>query len=159
MWTEKKTEYNFNVVTNEGGKTLSYCPDSGVKLIEQDGFAFKDLARTGKLLPYDDWRLPADVRADDLAKRLSVEQIAGLMCFSAHQMQMGPELTDAQKAFLDQHLRSVLNSGGLVGVPDEAQVPWANSMQRYVEGKEFGIPCYIASDPATATAWPTGPAT
>ncbi len=44
MWTEKKTDYNFNVMENEGGKPLTYSPDSGVKLIEQDGFAFKDLA-------------------------------------------------------------------------------------------------------------------
>ena len=44
MWTEKKTAYNFNIVENEGGPTLGYCPDSGVKIIEKDGFAFKDLA-------------------------------------------------------------------------------------------------------------------
>ena len=157
MWSERKTEYNFNVVENEGGKTLTYCPDSGVKLIEKDGFAFKDLAKTGELLPYEDWRLPAEERAADLAKRLSVEQIAGLMCFSAHQFRMAGEVNEEQQAFLDQHLRSVLNSGGLAGIPDEVQVPWANAMQRYVEGKEFGIPCYIASDPRNGNGvadWP-----
>lgn len=29
---------------------------------EQDGLFFKDLARTGQLLPYEDWRLPAQTR-------------------------------------------------------------------------------------------------
>ena len=62
MWTEKQTEYGFNLVENEGGKTLGYCPDSGVKLIEKDGFAFKDLAKTGELLPYEDWRLSPEER-------------------------------------------------------------------------------------------------
>ena len=111
MWTEKKTEYGFNIVENEGGKTLGYSPESGVKIIEKDGFAFKDLARTGELLPYEDWRLSPEERAEDLGKRLSVEQVAGLMCFSAHQVQMDRELTDAQKEFLDLNLRSILNSG------------------------------------------------
>lgn len=157
MWREKQTEYGFHIVENEGGKKLSYDPRSGVSLIEKDGFAFKDLAKTGELLPYEDWRLSPEERAEDLAGRLSVEQVAGLMCFSAHQFNMGNEVNEDQKAFLDHHLRSVLNSGGLAGIPDEVQVPWANAMQRYVEGKDFGIPCYFASDPrngAGVSDWP-----
>ncbi len=157
MWTEKSTEYGFNLVENEGGKTLGYCPGSGVKIIEKDGLAFKDLAKTGELLPYEDWRLPAEVRADDLAKRLSIEQVAGLMCFSAHQFNIVKEVTDEQKTFLGQHLRSVLNSGGLGGIEDEVQIAWANNMQKYVEGMEFGIPCYFASDPRNGQGvsdWP-----
>ena len=157
MWSEKKTEYGFNLVENEGGKTLGYCPDSGVKLIEKDGFAFKDLAKTGELLPYEDWRLSPEERADDLAKRLSIEQVAGLMCFSAHQFKFDREVNDDQKAFLNQHLRSVLNSAGMGGIPDEIQIAWANNMQKYVEGKDFGIPCYFASDPRNGQGvsdWP-----
>lgn len=157
MWKETKTPYNFNVVENEGGKTLAYCPDSGVKIIEKDGFAFKDLAKTGELLPYEDWRLSPEERADDLARRLSIEQVAGLMCFSAHQMNVTAEVNEEQKTFLDQHLRSVLNSCGMTGVPDETQIAWSNAMQRYVEGKDFGIPCYFASDPRNGQGtadWP-----
>lgn len=113
MWIEKETPYSYHIIENQGGKTLGYCPSSGVKIIEKDGFAFKDLAKTGELLPYEDWRLPADVRAEDLANRLSVEQTAGLMCYSVHQINMPETMNEAQKAFLDQHLRSVLNSAGL----------------------------------------------
>lgn len=36
-------------------------------ILEQDGLFFKDLARTGQLLPYEDWRLPGQTRAEDLA--------------------------------------------------------------------------------------------
>jgi beta-glucosidase len=50
-----------------------------ISLLEVDGLKFKDLARTGKLEPYEDWRLPAEDRADDLAKRLSLEDATGLM--------------------------------------------------------------------------------
>ena len=100
-------------------------------LIEQDGAYFKDLEGTGQLLPYEDWRLTPEERAKDLAARLTVEEIAGLMMYSSHQMvpfasgmpfratyggksfeQSGAkawELTDQQKKFLtEDHLRHVL---------------------------------------------------
>ncbi|MBR0087336.1 MAG: glycoside hydrolase family 3 C-terminal domain-containing protein [Lachnospiraceae bacterium] len=156
MWKEKETAYRFNIIENEGGKTLGYSPESGVKIIEKDGFAFKDFLGTGKLEPYEDWRLPAEERADDLAKRLSVEQVAGLMCFSAHQFNITAEVNEEQKTFLNKHLRSVLNSAGGTA-PDEVQIAWSNNMQRYVEGKDFGIPCYFSSDPRNGRGvsdWP-----
>ena len=155
MWKEKETPYNFRLIENEGGKTLAYSPDSGVKIIEKDGLAFKDFLGTGELAPYEDWRLSPEERAEDLAQRLSTEQIAGLMCFSVHQREVGRELKEEQKQFLDQHLRSVLNSA--VMTPDDEQIGWANAMQAYVEGKDFGIPCYFASDPRNGKGtadWP-----
>lgn len=162
MWKEKSTPYNYRLVENEGGKTLAYSPASGIRLIEKDGFAFKDLAKTGELLPYEDWRLPVEERAEDLAKRLSVRQIAGLMCFSAHQREVAPELNDEQKEFLGMHLRSVLQfafdrDDKKAGTPNDIQIAWANAMQQYVEGLEFGIPCYFASDPRNGhntSDWP-----
>jgi beta-glucosidase len=82
----KETEVNgVKIVTNEGGKTLGYSSSSGLKLITQDRLAFKDLNKDGKLDKYEDWRLPVDERAKDLASKLSVEQIAGLMLYSRHQ--------------------------------------------------------------------------
>ncbi len=155
MWKEKETPYIFKLIENEGGKTLAYSPDSGVKIIEKDGLAFKDFLGTGELAPYEDWRLSPEERAEDLAQRLSTEQIAGLMCFSVHQREVARELTEDQKRFLDQHLRSVLNSAQTT--PDDVQIGWANSMQAYVEGKDFGIPCYFASDPRNGKGtadWP-----
>lgn len=46
-YTETETEFGYTIVEQEGGKRLSYSPDSGLKLIEQDGFAFKDFEGTG----------------------------------------------------------------------------------------------------------------
>src|ERR1700730_14659996 len=48
-------------------------------LLTMDALTFKDLNRNGKLDPYEDWRLPADVRAADLVQRMSLEELAGLM--------------------------------------------------------------------------------
>ena len=76
---------SFNLVENQGGQTLGYSPMSGVKILTVNGLAFKDLNKNGKLDAFEDWRLPYDQRAKDLASKLSVEEIAGLMLYSSHQ--------------------------------------------------------------------------
>ena len=128
---EKTVNNGIYRLTQENGKTLTWSEDSGVQLIEKDGLYFKDLARTGELLPYEDWRLSDWERAVDLAGRLSVEEIAGLMLYSPHQavppMAFGPfggtydgkkyaeanvpahTLSDQQKGFLEnEHIRHIL---------------------------------------------------
>ena len=74
--------------------------------IARRGKAFKDLDRDGTLSPYEDWRIFPEERARDLADRLSLEELAGLLLVSNHQSipsqgrgVMAPEieLTDAQK--------------------------------------------------------------
>jgi len=72
-------------VKQSKGPTLGYTAASQVKIIKKDGLSFKDLNKNGKLDIYEDWRKPVDVRAADLTKQLSVEEIAGLMLYSGHQ--------------------------------------------------------------------------
>lgn len=82
----KKTERDGIVrAYPENGKPIAWSASSGVELIEKDGLYFKDLEKTGELLPYEDWRLPVEERAADLASRLTTEEIAGLMLYSPHQ--------------------------------------------------------------------------
>ena len=148
----------------KNGPRLSY---SKVQLIEQDGLYFKDLARCGKLLPYEDWRLPAKERAKDLANRLSPDEIAGLMLISGHQMVPAKnfrfmpntyggedydpkkhkawELTDQLKAMITgEKIRNVLQSGV---ESSETSVRWNNELQTLAEEQPFGIPVSIATDP------------
>ena len=79
---EKST---YVTVEQEGGPTLGYSPQSGVKALTIDGLKFKDLNRNDSLDGYEDWRLSSQQRAADLASKLSIEEIAGLMLYSAHQ--------------------------------------------------------------------------
>ena len=148
--------FGYMVVEQDGGARLSYSPESGLNLIEVDGKYFKDFEGTGELVPYADWRLSADERASDLASRLTIEQIAGLMCFSAHQRTIeGEELTDDQKAFLDNNVRAVLNA--LSGYPAFQQAEFANRLQAYVEASPYKVPINFASDPrngSNCTNWP-----
>jgi beta-glucosidase len=169
-WTEQKRG-TIITVTNAGGQTLGYSAISGIKLVTDKGFAFKDLNRNGKLDPYEDWRLPADTRARDLASRMSVEQIAGLMLYSRHQSipaggrgffagtyggkpldQSGAkpsDLSDQQKEFLTKDdLRHVLVTS--VQSPAVA-AGWNNNIQALVEGTGLGIPANNSSDPRHGT--------
>ena len=172
-WTEE-SKGSYNLVTQKGGQTLGYSPESGVKLLTDGGFAFKDLNRNGKLDPYEDWRLDPKTRATDLAQQLSIEEIAGLMLYSAHQSipaaSMGgrgggvtyngkpyaesgakpSDLSDAQKKFLQEdNLRAVLVTR--VESPEVAAV-WNNNVQAFVEGLNHGIPANNSSDPRHETS-------
>ena len=156
-YTESDSGNGYMVVDNGDGKQLSYSKDSGLKLIEVDGYAFKDFEGTGELVPYEDWRLTAEERAEDLAGRLSVEQIAGLMCFSAHVFSLEDDcsMNDTQKDFLDANVRAVLNAAS--GYPAYKQATWANALQAYVESTGNKIPVNFSSDPRNgknSTDWP-----
>jgi beta-glucosidase len=168
-WTEKQIE-NFALI-NQRGKTLAYSPSSGMKILTVNDLAFKDLNKNGQLDPYEDWRLPADARAKDLASKMSIEQIAGLMLYSRHQslparsggyfagtykgkpfQESGakPEdLSDQQIEFLAKdNLRHVLIT--TVQSPEIA-ARWNNNMQALVEGTGLGIPANNSSDPRHGT--------
>ena len=146
--TDGKTTYM--LVTNPNdGETLGYTKSSGVKLIEEvDGkytYAFKDMNKNGTLDKWEDWRLDTDTRAKDLAKDLSIDEIAGLMLFSSHERDIESGLTDAQKKYLSEsNLRAVLNAGSN---NTEAAVKWNNEMQAYVESLPCPIPVNFSSDP------------
>ena len=167
----EKTNGNISIVTNKNGQTLGYSTTSGVKLITVDGLAFKDLNKNGKLDKYEDWRLPADMRAKDLAAQMSIEQIAGLMLYSRHQPlpvpPAGPfagtyngkpfaesgaqasDLSDQQKDFLTKdNVRHVLVTS--VKSPEVAST-WNNNVQALAESIGLGIPANNSSDPRHGT--------
>ena len=167
-WHETEAD-GFKLVTQKGGATLGYTSAS---LLTVDGYAFKDLNRNGSLDPYEDWRLPAETRAKDLAAQLSIEEIAGLMLYSGHQAVPGSaygfggatyggkkfdesgaqsfDLTDQQKKFLEEdNLRAVLVT--TVESPEVA-ARWNNNVQAFVEALGHGIPANNSSDPRNETA-------
>ncbi len=147
--------------------TLAYAKESGVKIILKDGLPFKDLNKNAIVDIYEDWRLDVNTRAKDLASKMSVEQIAGLMLYSGHQaIPMPPmgmfkasyggkafaesgakpyDLTDQQIEFLKKdNLRHVLVTS--LASPEVAAI-WNNNVQKLVEGIGMGIPANNSSDP------------
>jgi beta-glucosidase len=164
---ESSPVINFKTVTNKNGPALGYSPASGIKLLSVNGVQFKDLNKNGKLDNYEDWRLSATERAADLASKLTIEEIAGLMLYSGHQaIPANPrgfgaatyngkpfpesgaqpsDLTDQQKKFLSEdNLRHVLVTR--FQSPAVA-ASWNNNVQAFVEGLGSGIPANNSSDP------------
>ena len=171
-WTEVETDNGYNIIIQKRGQTLGYSPQSGVAILTQDGYAFKDMNRNGIVDRYEDWRLSARERAEDLAGRLSVEEIAGMMLYSSHQSvpssggmfggatyggksynESGAapsDLSDAQKRFLtEDNLRAVLVTS--VESPAIA-AQWNNNMQALVESMGHGVPVNTSSDPRHETS-------
>lgn len=157
--TEKE---DYHLLDQPDGPSLGYSPHSGVKIIYKDGKAFKSFDGSDELLPYEDWRLPMLERAKDLAARLSVDEIAGLMLYSiqnklpmqddtyggkpfAESGKHPYDLSDMQIKFLtEDNLRHVLVS--TVDSPETA-ARWNNKVQALVEGRTHGIPANNSSDP------------
>ena len=156
---------NYKIKENKNGPTIGYVK-TGV--IEKDGLFFKDSEGTGELLPYEDWRLSPEERAKDLASRLTTEEIAGLMMYSAHQIvpaeaggwfgatynggknfaESGAapsDLTDQQRKFLtEDHVRYVL---AMMLKNGEIAANWNNEMQALCEEMPHAIPVNISTDP------------
>lgn len=145
-WTKSQTRDGYSLIRNPGGKDLGIADGSDVQILTVKGFAFKDLNRNGKLDKFEDWRLTPQKRAEDLANQLSIEEIAGLMLYSAHQRKLAPELNDEQiKMLRDDHVRTVLNAD--IGASVETTVRWNNALQAFAESLPFGIPANTSADP------------
>ena len=167
----EKTNGSIRIITNKNGQTLGYSTASGVRILKIDGLSFKDLNKNDKLDRYEDWRLPADTRARDLASKMTVEQIAGLMLYSRHQPIPSPgagffsgtyhgkkfaesgarasDLTDQQKEFLvKDNVRHVLVTSVQTA---EVAAEWNNNVQALAESIGFGIPANNSSDPRHGT--------
>lgn len=74
-------------VINDNGVVLGYTEGTGVTIIEDDGYAFKDLNKNGKLDAYEDWRLDADTRAENLIEQMDVQEMLPLMLLKEYDMQ------------------------------------------------------------------------
>jgi len=155
------------LIHHTDGPTLGYHKESGVTHIIKEGKAFKDSNKNNQIEPYENWELPIEERVKDLAQRLSVEEIAGLMLYSSHQSIPGSSrgftsstydgkpyresgkvpsaLSDQQmKFFKEDYLRHVL----ITQVESPAvSAQWNNNAQAYVESLGYGIPVNISSDP------------
>lgn len=148
-WSEEKTADGWMKVTNDGGETLGYSPDSGVKLIQVGGFAFKDLNRNCKLDLYEDWRQGDEARAVDLANMMSAEEIAPMLTQGGWSS-FGSSIEGSDLEYIQ--------GGGRAGTSRSAAMPgntstvaaWINALQALCEGTgDYGVPATVSTDPTT----------
>lgn len=148
-WTEEETDDGWMKVTNTDGATLGYSPDSGVKLIQVEGYAFKDLNRNGQLDAYEDWRLDDTTRAVDLASKLSAAEIAPMLTQGGWSS-FGTSIEGSDLEYIE--------AGGRAGTTRSAAMPgntamaadWTNALQALCEATgDYGVPATISTDPTT----------
>jgi beta-glucosidase len=130
------------------------------KIITVNGLRFKDLNANGRLDAYEDWRLPAQKRAADLARRMTLAEKAGMMLIATNNPDCdgsisarGRDLIDTQKM-----TRFILRTKANSVAPDcsvkltgfalrggHPQTPlqmarYTNTVQERLEGGRLGIP-------------------
>ena len=124
------------------GPTLGYTT---APILEVDGYAFKDLSRDGRLDVYEDWRKPAAERAEDLASRLTLEEICGLMLYSSAVDANDTTLDAKEQSLLSEdHIRHMLVRN--VASP-AVGAGWSNAVQAFCESERLGIPSNNSTDP------------
>jgi len=147
-------------------------------LLHVDGLTFKDLNKNGVLDPYEDWRLPVEVRVADLVSRMTVAEKVGLMHYASnHGGYTGPEgeLLDAPARAMPfgggeftprfkGHLppapdwtprqlvleRHVRYINNFGGGPPVIEARWNNALQELAESSRLGIPMVFGTDPRNA---------
>lgn len=139
----------FILIQQTKGPDLGYNPRSGVSILYQDDYAFKDLNQNGELDIYEDWRETPSKRARDLAQQISIEQIAGLMLYSPH-MVVNDSVPNEKiiSCLLQDQMRHIL----VTKVKNAYTAAlWHNNLQAIAEAQPFGIPTNNSSDPRNYT--------
>jgi beta-glucosidase len=117
-----------------------------------DGLTFRDLNSNGRLDPYEDWRLSAQQRADDLVARMTREDKAGALLHPSapiipaagmNDASRGYDLASARSLIATTHVLSLHTS--LAVTPDRLAAE-NNKLQEIAESTRLGIPLTLSSE-------------
>ena len=150
LWSEEDTADGWKRVVQEaGGKELGYWPESGCKIIQVDGYAFKDLNGNGKLDAYEDWRLTFDERATNLSELIDVERFLPMMYHGAMLTSSSAPLDDNTLELLASGARGASTRNNPNGDNYVNMIEWINAVQSACEGDvdNYGIPYLCSADP------------
>ncbi len=114
-------------------------------IIEVDGYSFKDLNDNGQLDPYEDWRLDAQTRADDLLSQMDATQKAAQMVHLTLVSKKDSWFTDSNVGFALVYEY----------VFDDARTAAerTNEIQELSESSPLGIPVVFSMDTEIGSAF------
>ena len=124
-----------------------------VPVLDQSGLRFRDLDRSGRLDPFEDWRLTPAARARDLVARMTLEEKAGAMMHGTARAggQMGGAGVGAaydtaanRRLIADVKVNSMITR---LGGPPSVLAAQSNVLQEIAEGTRLAIPVTISTDP------------
>jgi beta-glucosidase len=148
------------VLALAGVATVAGCtsdleqPELGLRsksVVEAEGYRFRDLDGDGKLTPYEDWRLDADQRAQDLASRMTLAEKVGMLMHSTLPGKGGLlgradgyDLEALGPLLREKHVTSYITR---LVLPPADLARQNNAVQAMAENTRLGIPVTISSDP------------
>ena len=129
-------------------------------MITVDGLRFKDLNANDALDVYEDWRLPASARAEDLVGRMTLPEKAGMMLIATNNPDCDGSVSEDGRALIEEQnmarfiLRATATEAGadcsvtlsgfaLRGGYDRTPTQLAsftNAVQQMREASRLGIP-------------------
>ncbi|MBG9982772.1 glycoside hydrolase family 3 C-terminal domain-containing protein [Aerococcaceae bacterium DSM 111020] len=136
-------------------------------IIEVDGLKFKDLNNNGQLDPYEDWRLSAEERAEDLISQMTTDEKAGMLLI--YQLLTGKATNEEGETGI-LHEKFEKADGSIMkrtdrypttetierlklrhfilrdNMPAEDIAEWVNAVNEVCEKTRLGIPAIIASN-------------
>src|ERR1700761_538194 len=138
--------------------TLPSTVVANSSLIRTDGnITYVDLNKNGKLDVYEDPRQPIEDRVQDLLKKMTIEEKAGMMFYVPVRVNADGTIEDKPASGLLASLSPVgvneidkrhITHFNLFAVPaPDTLAMWYNKIQKYEEKTRLGIPLTIASDP------------
>jgi beta-glucosidase len=136
-------------------KNLSKLGPEAPFLTEGD-LTFRDLNKNGRLDPYEDRRRPIGERVEDLLSRMTLEEKAGMMFYTAIGMNPDGSLLEGSGTFgpsqtSEPVVNRLINHFNVYDVAAPKQMAeWYNRLQKLAERTRLGIPVTIASDPRHA---------
>ena len=96
-WSEQQVD-SFMLVTQKEGPTLSYSPQSSVKLLTEDGYAFKDL---GLMLYSSHQAVPSAELTEDQKKFLSKDHLRAVLITSVESPRTAAQWNNRMQAFIE----------------------------------------------------------
>ena len=142
-----------NSDTGSAGYTQPVFGATSYVQLKVDGYTFKDMNRSGKIDPYEDWRLPAEERADDLLSRMTLDEKAGLMMHGTAPTVSDPsgiglggayDLAALQELIVRQYVNTFITR--MAGDTANMAAQY-NKVQALSETSRHGIPVSISTDP------------
>ncbi|HEX9190252.1 MAG TPA: glycoside hydrolase family 3 N-terminal domain-containing protein, partial [Vicinamibacteria bacterium] len=132
--------------------------------LQVDGYLFRDLDKDGRLDPYEDWRLPAAARADDLVAQMTVEEKAGLMVgpslamgpggavreepvFGVNPFAGGPPSLVSPGTTEALHKRHIVQFINRENADPKTMATWLNGVQQVAEARRLGTPVLFVTNP------------
>jgi beta-glucosidase len=123
-------------------------------ITENEGVAFRDLNKNGKLDIYEDPRQPVAARVEDLLGQMTLEEKAGMLFINGSfiaedsSLDKKPDAHGFGRLAAEQVDAQKMTHFNLWAMPSaDVVASWYNKLQLFTEETRLGIPITIASDP------------